>query len=305
MTINRIESLVFGVTDIPECVRFYTDAGLVITTSGADRAELRTPELQTVVLRPIDDPSLPKAAEEGPTLRELVWGVSDKAHLDKIADELSRDRPVTADADGVVHSRDNTGFGIGFMLTREVTAPEKPLRTYNSLRQVNRWNDPVTAPDQPHPLRIVHVALNIPKAGHQEAIDFYLNRLGFKATDDVKDTGTFMQCSGDVEHHNFFLCHRPDKAGFNHCAFEVRDFDELIQTGNHMIARGWKESRVLGRHLLGSNLYRFFHSPAGGRLEFETDMDRLDKSFKTRVWDKNPGHHIWTMKSSGQPETVG
>ena len=55
------------------------------------------------------------------------------------------------------------------------------------------------------------------------------------------DTGTFMQCEGDVEHHNLFLCFRPDKIGFNHVAFEARNFDEVMEGGNYMIDQGWKE----------------------------------------------------------------
>jgi hypothetical protein len=64
-----------------------------------------------------------------------------------------------------------------------------------------------------------------------------------------------------------------------------------------MIGQGWQESRVVGRHKLGSNIYRFFHCPAGGRIELAADMDRMDKSFESRIWPKNPGHHIWSLKS--------
>lgn len=300
MTIMRIESLVFGVTDIPRCARFYSDAGFKLERSGPKGTVLAAPEGQTIELRPIEDPALPPAMEEGPTLRELVWGVDDEAGLAAIETELAKDRPVTRDAEGVVHSCDETGFGIGFRLSRETRLPPEPQQTYNMLRQVNRWNDSIIAQPKPRPMRLVHVAMNIPKPGHEKAIAFYLERLNFRATDALKDTGTFMQCEGDTEHHNFFLCHRPDAAGFNHCAVELRNFDELVQAGNAMIDEGWKESRSMGRHLLGSNIYRFFHSPAGGRIEFIHDMDRMDKTFETRVWDKNPGHHVWSIKSSGR-----
>lgn len=168
------------------------------------------------------------------------------------------------------------------------------------LRDINRWNDPVSVNDGANPMRLIHLALNIPKEGHQKAIDFYVERLKFRPTDVLKDAGTFMHCEGDVEHHNFFLCHRPDFSGFNHCAVEVRNFDELVKAGNHMINQKWDESRTLGRHLVGSNLYRFFHSPAGGRLEFASDMDRMDDNFETRIHEKTPGHHIWSMKTHGK-----
>ncbi|MDE1147954.1 MAG: VOC family protein [Azospirillaceae bacterium] len=301
MTITRIETLVFGVADVGACARFHADAGLEVVQQGDRDALLRTPAGQTLILRPMDDPALPPALEAGPTLRELRWGVDGRAALDRIADDLARDRPVSVDADGVVHSRDETGLGIGFVLSNPATLPEHPPRTYNTADSVARWNDPVIPYKRPRPLRIAHLAYNIPKEGHDAAVDFYLSRLGFKATDRILDTGTFMQCAGDVEHHNFFLCHRPDAAGFNHFALDVRDFDELVEAGNYMIERRWDESRVMGRHLLGSNLYRFFFSPAGGRLEFINDMDKLDKDFETRVWERNPGHHLWSLKSSGQP----
>jgi hypothetical protein len=76
--------------------------------------------------------------------------------------------------------------------------------------------------------------------------------------------------------------------------------------GNHMIGQGWRESRKAGRHTLDSNVYRFIHAPIGGRIEFVADMDRMDKSWQTRVFEKNPGHHIWTLKSSpAKAETEG
>ena len=165
------------------------------------------------------------------------------------------------------------------------------------LRSVNRWNEPVTAYERARPIRLLHVTLDIPKQGREEAIEFYISRLRFRPIDQVLDTGTFMQCEGDAEHHNLFLCFRPDKAGFNHVALEVRNFDEVMEGGNYMIEQRWQESRVVGRHTLGSNMYRFFHCPAGGRIEFAADMDRMDKSFETRVWQKNPGHHVWSLKS--------
>jgi catechol 2,3-dioxygenase-like lactoylglutathione lyase family enzyme len=297
MTIMRIESLVFGVLDLEACVRFFKDAGLDEVEAGAAGATLRTPEGQTVCLRMADDPALPPPVAAAPTLREVVWGVDSSQALAAIGSELEKDRSVSTDASGTLHSRDHTGFGIGFAPTAPVrTEPETP-RKYNVLRNVNRWNEPVTAYERVRPIRLLHVTLDIPKEGREAAIDFYVSRLRFRLIDQVLDTGSFMQCEGDVEHHNLFLCFRPDKAGFNHVAMEARDFDEVMEGGNYMIEHGWQESRVAGRHKLGSNFYRFFHCPAGGRIELAADMDRMDKSFKTRVWQKNPGHHVWSLKS--------
>jgi catechol 2,3-dioxygenase-like lactoylglutathione lyase family enzyme len=151
-------------------------------------------------------------------------------------------------------------------------------------------------------LRIIHAALDIRAEGRQGANDFYTERLGFRAIDRVKPMGTFMQCEGDIEHHNFLLCHRPDRVSINHIALEVRDIDEVIEAGNFMTAQGWKESRRLGRHNLGSNVFRMFHAPCGGRIEFAADMDRMDKTFEPRVWEETPPHHLWMLKFPGDAE---
>jgi catechol 2,3-dioxygenase-like lactoylglutathione lyase family enzyme len=297
MAITRIEEVTFGVTDIDACTRFFADAGLKLVEAGNNGATFATPEHQFVQVRRADDPGLPPAIASPPTMRELVWGV-DQAHaLDAIGAELEKDRSVTKDAAGALHARDNTGWAIGFRVSQPTAADAGLARKYNMLRDVNRWNDPVTAYRRARPMRLLHVTLDIPKAGCEEAIEFYLERLKFRPIDRVMDTGTFMQCEGDVEHHNLFLCFRPDKIGFNHVALEVRNFDEVMEGGNYMIEQGWNESRVVGRHTLGSNVYRFIHCPAGGRIELAADMDRMDKTFQTRTWPKNPGHHVWSLKS--------
>src|SRR5262245_57657195 len=297
MAITRIEALTFGVLDLAACVRFFGDAGLERVETGETGATFGTPEHQFIHLRMADDSGLPPPAAGAPTIREVVWGVDSARALEEIGAELSKDRTVSKDSEGVLHARDNTGFGIAFGMTAPQAADVGSQRRYNMLHSVNRWNEPLTSYQRPRPMRLLHVTLDIPKERYEAAIDFYISRLRLRAIDEVLDTGTFMQCEGDVEHHNLFLCFRPDKAGFNHVAVEVRDFDEVMEGGNYMIERGWKESRVVGRHTLGSNVYRFFHCPAGGRIELAADMDRMDKSFQTRTWAKNPGHHIGSLKS--------
>lgn len=45
-----------------------------------------------------------------------------------------------------------------------------------------------------------------------------------------------------------------------------------------------------------------FHSPCGGRIEFAFDMDRMDKTFVPRLWEKTPQHHLWMLKFPGDTE---
>jgi catechol 2,3-dioxygenase-like lactoylglutathione lyase family enzyme len=296
MTIMRVERVVYGVADLDECTRFFHDFGLERVADDRPGARFTTQTGQVVELRPADDPSLPPAVEHRPTIREIVWGVDAPEALDALAAELATDREMRT-ADGAVHTVDETGFGVGLT----VSAPTPWQGEYPGLNRTgaeNRWNQPVQHPGRVRPIRLCHVALNIPKAGQEQAVAFYTERLGFVPSDRVRDVGVFMRARGDTDHHTLLLGHRADRASVNHTAYEVATVDEVIVGANDMIDRGWHEARRLGRHTIGSNFFRFIHAPCGGRVEFASDMDRVDDSYGTRDHEETPPHTIFALKSS-------
>jgi catechol 2,3-dioxygenase-like lactoylglutathione lyase family enzyme len=307
MAILRIERVVYGVTDIAECSRFFTEFGLAPVPAPDDRASggpatvFRTQAGQEIEIRPQDDPELPAPLEPGSTVREVVWGVDTQQALDALAGNLARDRQVRRDPDGSLHTLDETGYGIGFALAAVTEAGSDASANYwadNTHGQTARWNKPIDPVGDVRPMRLCHVALNIPKEGREAAAGFYTGRLGFRATDVVEPMGVFMRAEGDFDQHTMLLCHRPDKAGINHTAYQVDSFDEVIVGANRMIEHGWHEARRLGRHTIGSNVFRFIHAPCGGRVEFAADMDRVDDTYPTRTWETAPPHHLWTVRTN-------
>jgi len=298
LAILRIESVRYAVDDMETSARFFSDVGLEPVRNEPDAATFRTPVNQFIELRKSDDTALPPAVGEAVGIREIIWGVDDEESLEAIHRELSKDRSVSVDAEGVLHSQDLTGYGIAFKLAVVMPLTEREHRR-NTPTRIGRLNQVLPNYGRAHPVRIMHIAMDVPDPGHDEATNFYLDRLGFKAMDRILPMGTFMQCEGNLEHHNLLLCHRTNRASTNHMSLEVWDHDEVIEGGNYMTEQGWKEARRLGRHTIGSNVFRFFHSPCGGRIEFASDMDRMDKSFKTRVWEKSPPHHLWILKFPG------
>jgi catechol 2,3-dioxygenase-like lactoylglutathione lyase family enzyme len=303
MGIQRVESVTYGIDDLDECVRFFDDFGLFLVERTDEHAVFETLTGQTLRLDTLPGPRLPPPVESGPTLREVVWGVDTPEELQRLVSAVAKDREVGESADGVHHTVDETGFGVGLTLARPKSAPVTP-RPANALGNVNRWNANLEAIERVRPLRMCHVALNIPKAGKEAAVAFYTEILGFRPTDVVEPMGVFMQAPGDEDQHTMLLCHRPDRAGINHIAYEVPGFDDVIEGGNHMIDKGWREARRLGRHTIGSNVFRFLHAPCGGRVEYAADMDRVDGSYETRVHETTPPHHIWALRTNrDQQET--
>jgi catechol 2,3-dioxygenase-like lactoylglutathione lyase family enzyme len=295
--VQRIEAVCYSVTDLDECARFFEDVGLTPVSRDATDATFETQIRQTVRLTTRADAELPAPVEPGSTLREVVWGVDTEAELFALVARAGADRPVRRDEQGIYHTVDETGFGVG--LTIADPAPvEAGGRVANTWGRVGRWNTALGTVGRVRPLRICHVALNIPKAGKDEAIAFYIDRLGFIPTDIVKPMGVFMRVEGDADQHNFLLSHRPDRAGVNHLSLEVPGFDDVVEGVNYLLAQGWQEARRLGRHTVGSNVFRFVHAPCGGRVEFAADMDRVDHSYGVRVHETAPPHHIWTLRDS-------
>lgn len=296
MTITRVERVVYGVVDLDECTRFFDDFGLERVVDSRPTPRFTTQTGQVIELRAADDPSLPPAVEDGPTIREIVWGVDSSETLRALAAELSSDRDITM-ADDEVHAVDETGFGVGLT----VSAPKPWHGHYPGLNRTGaeaRWNQPIQHPGRVRPIRLCHVALNIPKAGREQAVAFYTGRLGFAASERVRDVGVFLRAPGDTDHHTLLLGHRADRASVNHAAYEVATVDEVIVGANDMIDRGWHEARRLGRHTIGSNFFRFIHAPCGGRVEFASDMDRVDDSYGPRDHEETPPHTIFALKSS-------
>lgn len=295
MSIKRIENVTYGVADMAAGIRFFDDIGLEKVEEGAHGASFRTPVNQFIHLRHLNDVSLPAVPEAGPTLREVVWGVDSKASLDALGAELARDREVKASADGALHTRDETGFAIAFAVSRPVEAIIEPhaQNGFGSTRRLNRRFEKIP---KPQPLRLAHVVYLIKPEGGDKACDFYLNRVGFKLTDAAGYLGKFMRVPGIADHHSLlFMWVRKIPVKFDHIAFEMKGFDDVMSAGPYMQERGWKPTWGPGRQPLGCHMFWHFDNPCGGEVEFFTDMDRFDDSWEPMIWkDKSPGSP-WTL----------
>jgi catechol 2,3-dioxygenase-like lactoylglutathione lyase family enzyme len=285
MPVIRVESLIYGVEDVAAGTQYFEEWGLACREKGAKGAEFALPTGQSVQIRAASDPSLPKPIEGGSTVRETVWGVDGKAALEEVGAELARDRQVRRDADGSLHTTDDIGLPIAFRVAAPGTDP--------GLKKPRGLNQTVPIKDRVSPIRLGHVVYFCPKPEVQKASAFYAERLKFRVTDRALDLGDFMRCPGSPWHHNIFFLTVLPKKGWNHAAFDVEDVNEVVTGGHRMLAKGYKPYSSLGRHIMGSNVFWYFHSPCGGQTEYSADMDQMDDNWQTRVWEHNPGADMW------------
>ncbi len=272
MAIARIESLTYGVDALADGLRFAEDFGLERVSRGGDRAVFATPANQTLQLVAADARDLPRGLEPGSTLRELIWGVDTPAALDALYQSLSRDRSVRADADGVLHTHDDTGYAIGFALTQP--RPVVPRRRVERVAGGDAWYRDRTfdAYTRATPLRLLRVTLEIPEEGREAAIDFYRHRVGLEAVPDAVGGGMFLRCDARLPgrglREGLRLSVHANRPGVDRVAFEVADAEDVTAGGDFMSAQGWRGARRVDRERSGANLFRAFDAPCGGRFEY-------------------------------------
>ncbi|WP_246797352.1 hypothetical protein [Burkholderia perseverans] len=272
MAITRIESVTYGVDELAGSSRFVEDFGLERTDTRDDRVTFRTQVNQRVRLVDTRARDLPRGLEDGSTLCETIWGVDTPAALDALHDDLSRDRAVRADSDGVLHSFDETGYAIGFMLARPAAAVERVRHPAAGTRDaLLHWDRAFDAYTRVSPLRLARLTLEIPEEGRDAAIEFYRRRLGFEINAYRQGAGTFLRCEAGGARHGLVLSERANRPGVDSVVFELRDAAELATGASFMAAQGWRGARRAERERDGVSRSRGFDAPCGGRFDYAVE----------------------------------
>lgn len=171
-------------------------------------------------------------------------------------------------------------------------APPLPLRVpvsdlANCYHVTRRVNATVRAPVEPAAVaRLGHVVLQtVDFAG---MADWYMRHLGLIPTDvqylaDGSPNLCFLRLNlGETpaDHHSFVLAGGIEDR-YEHSAYEVVDLDALGQGQNVLKANGHRHMWGIGRHILGSQLFDYWHDPEGMEFEHYTDGDVFTASHPT------------------------
>lgn len=289
MAIIGIETLVYGVDDVELCTRYFDDFGLPLIRASREESHFRLEEGSNVILRHISDPALPPSSVLGTGVKEVIWGVDNRANLEALVTDLGRDREVRRDEDGTARFLSDCGLALGLRVydkKRVVTAPD-PLNSPGTVNRLNRHRKWIT---RARPKTIQHVVFT--SIDFQKSFDFFRERLGFRMTDYQEGFGIYARCDGTNNHHNIFFvnAHLPfaghdGQVHFHHVNFGVADIDEIMTGANYMERKGWDKSHLgLGRHRIDSALFYYLPCPTGGEAEYGADGDYVDDGWIPRRW---------------------
>lgn len=219
-----------------------------------------------------------------PGFRALGLRASSVGDLEKLARaENATVEPLTSPGGGfVVRLTDPDGYCV------EVIAGQKPVAplalpqesSSNIAERKSRLRTSVRLAAGPaHVVRLGHAVLEVKDFRASEA--WYKSHFGFITSDEIEVApgfaiGAFLRCDrGDTptDHHTLFLLQSPNAPRFNHAAFEVANFDDLMCGHNHLKQAKRTAAWGVGRHILGSQIFDYWKDPWGNELEHWTDGD--------------------------------
>ena len=186
-----------------------------------------------------------------------------------------------------VRFTDPNGYEVSALQGWERPAPSEPERR----PPINTGNARVRLRE---PVRLEPRASQVKRLGHcvlfvkdfRESEAWYKERFGFLTSDAIhagpRDNviGAFMRCDRGrmpVDHHTLFLLQGPG-SGLQHAAFEVHDWDDLMLGHDALEEGGYTHHWGVGKHILGSQVFDYWHDPFGNTMEHFTDGDLFDNT---------------------------
>jgi len=260
MALHRLTSVTIGVPNVAETAAYYTEFGLTPQDDGwfSTRDGGRQLRLVHSPLR---------------RLVELHVGADDADDIGRVADGL---RGLGVESARGPHSVTAVEKATGVRATVEVaprvTQTPVPATAYNGPGRVERSGaraPGVLRTERVQPRKLGHAVLGTTDLAVTRA--FFLDGLGFKLSDNIKDIGSFMRCSTD--HHNALVLKAP-VAFLHHTSWQVDDIDD-VGRGAYAMLEDHPERHIwgLGRHHAGSNFFWYLKDPAGNFSEYYSDLD--------------------------------
>jgi catechol 2,3-dioxygenase-like lactoylglutathione lyase family enzyme len=260
MSLHGLLSVTIGVPNVEETAAYYTDFGLTPAAGSWFSTVDGGQQLQVV---------------PAPTRRlvELRVAADDTDDLARSATNLAR-LGVGTELSGASLATVEPVTGTRVHLDVAPRVHQDPLAAsvYNGPGRFDRTGDRapgVMRPDRVRPRKLGHAVLG--SVDYRATVDFFVDGLGFKVSDRIKDMGAFMRCSTD--HHNILVLSAPVNF-LHHTSWQVDDIDD-VGRGAYAMLEGRPERHVwgLGRHFAGSNFFWYLKDPAGNFCEYYSDMD--------------------------------
>ena len=281
MALHRLTEITIGVPDVAPVAAYYEEFGLRATADGAFATADGGRQLHLV-------------AAPRRRLLELGIGAEDADDLGRVASGLARvGASVERTPDAVVAVDPGTDVRVTVTLAPRIRQTG-PAAATNGPGHTDRANERAAAilrERAVRPRKLGHVVVGTTDLAASQR--FFIDGIGFKVSDTVKDLASFLRCSTD--HHNLLV--QPAPFPFlHHTSWQVDDVDEIGRGAQALLAKDpARHVWGLGRHHIGSNYFWYLKDPAGNFTEYYADLDCIvdDELWTPGVWDGAKSLYSW------------
>ncbi|MRW94661.1 metapyrocatechase [Duganella sp. FT80W] len=143
---------------------------------------------------------------------------------------------------------------------------------------------------QVRPNRLSHILTFT--ADVDASMDFYTGVLGLRLSDRSGSVIAFMHSPHGSDHHLLALALSEDY-GLHHSSWDVSSFDDIGLGAQQMTEAGYARGWGVGRHVLGSNYFRYVRDPWGGYSEYSFDIDHIAAGLEWPSGDYPPEDSLY------------
>lgn len=145
---------------------------------------------------------------------------------------------------------------------------------------------------QVRPQRLSHILLFSPDI--DAGLQFYSRILGLRLSDRSGSIIAFMHTPHGSDHHLIAMA-RSHRYGLHHSSWDVPSIDDVGIGSQQMAAAGYSEGWGIGRHVLGSNYFRYVRDPWGSYAEYSYDIDFIAANQEWPADDYPPENalYVW------------
>ncbi len=286
--VHSLHRFVFSVPDLAVAVDFYAAFGLDVRRA-AGRADLHThghPHRWGSIY-----PS--RGAKR---LEYLSFGAYAE-DFDRVVQQAKRAgaaeaRPHALADEGGAWFIDPDGTPVQLVVSSKVT-PKAKSDAVSSAPRVGIGAAPSRSSVGPvHPRRLSHILLF--SSDVLSSVRFYSEAFGLRLSDRSGDVIAFLHGAHASDHHLIAFA-KSDGPGLHHSSWDVASFDEVGLGMQQMIDRGHVHGWGVGRHVLGSNYFRYVRDPWGSFAEYSYDIDFIpaDVEWKAADHPAEDSFYVW------------
>ena len=286
--VHSLHRFVFSVPDLDQAVAFYDGFGLDVRRVGG-RADLHT----------VGHPHRWASIYQRPSAKQLEY-VSFGIYADDLEPLKARlaqhgvatiaPHPL-ADEQGL-WIRDPEGTPVQIVVAPKVSPSAKIPARVPSVTPGHGAAPTRSAAGIVRPRRLSHILLF--SSDVRRSVRFYTETLGLRLSDGSGDVIAFLHGAHASDHHMLAFA-KSDGPGLHHSSWDVASLDDVGLGMQQMADRGHDHGWGVGRHVIGSNYFRYVRDPWGSFAEYSYDIDFIpvDVEWPAADYALEDSFYVW------------